>query len=93
MIISCLIGRFLPVKFTNKIIGSEDVLLAGYWCQQYPSHSVGDLVFDRHGALILTAGDGASFTFRDYGQGGGAVATRSSRRFCKIRITLFRAAI
>jgi glucose/arabinose dehydrogenase len=34
-------------KLTN---GSEQVLLEG-WCQQYPSHSVGDLVFGDDGAL------------------------------------------
>jgi glucose/arabinose dehydrogenase len=40
------------------------------WCQQYPSHSVGDLVFGRDGALYVSAGDGASFTFTDWGQDG-----------------------
>jgi glucose/arabinose dehydrogenase len=40
------------------------------WCQQYPSHTVGDLVFGRDGALYASAGDGASFTFTDWGQRG-----------------------
>jgi glucose/arabinose dehydrogenase len=40
------------------------------WCQQYPSHSAGDLLFGRDGALYVSAGDGASFEFSDYGQGG-----------------------
>jgi glucose/arabinose dehydrogenase len=40
------------------------------WCQQYPSHSAGDLLFGRDGALYASAGDGASFEFSDYGQGG-----------------------
>ncbi len=43
------------------------------WCQQYPSHTVGDLVFGRDGALYASAGDGASFTFTDYGQEGSPV--------------------
>jgi glucose/arabinose dehydrogenase len=43
------------------------------WCQQYPSHSVGDLVFGRDGALYVSAGDGASFDWVDYGQDGDPV--------------------
>jgi hypothetical protein len=43
------------------------VLLNG-WCQQYTSHSVGSLAFDRTGALIVSGGDGASYTKVDYGQ-------------------------
>jgi glucose/arabinose dehydrogenase len=49
--------------------GSEEVLLED-WCQQYPSHSVGDLAFGADGALYASAGDGASFSFADYGQEG-----------------------
>ena len=40
------------------------------WCQQFPSHSVGDLAFGADGALYVSGGDGASFNFADYGQGG-----------------------
>src|SRR4029450_4287498 len=40
------------------------------WCQQYPSHSIGDLAFGPDGALYASAGDGASFNFADYGQDG-----------------------
>jgi PKD repeat protein len=40
------------------------------WCQQYPSHSVGDLAFGGDGALYVTGGDGASFNFADWGQDG-----------------------
>jgi PKD repeat protein/glucose/arabinose dehydrogenase len=43
------------------------------WCQQYPSHSVGDLVFGPGRALYVSAGDGASFNFPDYGQDGSPV--------------------
>ena len=53
----------------DTMTGSERVLLEG-WCQQYPSHSVGDLAFGADGALYASAGDGASFTFADYGQEG-----------------------
>ena len=40
------------------------------WCQQYPSHTVGDVVFGRDGSLYVSGGDGASFGFVDYGQDG-----------------------
>ena len=53
----------------NVMTGSEHVLLEDF-CQQYPSHSVGDIVFGRDGALYASAGDGASFNFVDYGQDG-----------------------
>jgi glucose/arabinose dehydrogenase len=49
--------------------GPEQVLIED-WCQQYPSHSVGSLDFGADGALYVSAGDGASFSFADYGQRG-----------------------
>jgi PKD repeat protein len=50
--------------------GSEKELAYG-WCQQFPSHSVGDLEFGADGYLYVSGGDGASFTGSDYGQLGG----------------------
>jgi glucose/arabinose dehydrogenase/PKD repeat protein len=49
--------------------GPEQVLIND-WCQQYPSHTIGDLAFGSDGALYVSAGDGASFTFTDFGQDG-----------------------
>jgi glucose/arabinose dehydrogenase len=49
--------------------GEEDVLVHD-WCQQYPSHSIGTMEFGRDGSLYVSGGDGASFTFVDYGQRG-----------------------
>ncbi|GAA4427550.1 hypothetical protein GCM10023148_31290 [Actinokineospora soli] len=49
--------------------GDERVLVED-WCQQYPSHSVGELAFGRDGYLYASAGDGASYVFADYGQDG-----------------------
>ena len=50
-------------------MGQEKVLVED-WCQQYPSHSMGDLAFGSDGALYASGGDGASFSFADYGQRG-----------------------
>ena len=57
--------------------GTEQVLIED-WCQQYPSHSLGSLVFGADGALYASAGDGASFTYTDYGQGGGTLPNTTS---------------
>jgi len=51
----------------NTMTGSEQVLLQD-WCQQFPSHSIGDIAFGADGMLYVTAGDGASFNAVDYGQ-------------------------
>jgi glucose/arabinose dehydrogenase len=48
---------------------SQTVLLED-WCQQFSSHSIGDLQFDSSGALYASGGDGASFNNADYGQFG-----------------------
>jgi glucose/arabinose dehydrogenase len=53
----------------DQMTGPEQVFIND-WCQQYPSHSVGDLAFGADGALYVTAGDGASFNFPDWGQDG-----------------------
>ena len=53
----------------NQMTGTEQVLVED-WCQQYPSHSIGDIAFGGDGALYVTGGDGASFNFADWGQDG-----------------------
>ncbi|MEQ8768793.1 MAG: DUF2341 domain-containing protein [Planctomycetota bacterium] len=55
----------------DQMVGQEEVLIEA-WCQQFPSHSIGDLHFGLDGALYVSAGDGASFNGVDYGQIGNA---------------------
>jgi glucose/arabinose dehydrogenase len=56
----------------NVMTGSEQVLVED-WCQQYPSHSIGTLIFGADGKLYASGGDGASYNFVDYGQDGSPV--------------------
>jgi PKD repeat protein len=65
----------------NTMTGNENVLLSG-WCQQFPSHSIGDLRFGTDGALYVTGGDGASFNNVDYGQYGGGSGSPTPKNPC-----------
>ena len=68
-VVSGRLSRLQADTTNNTMIGNEQVLIED-WCQQYPSHSVGDLAFGADGALYVSGGDGASFNFADYGQDG-----------------------
>ena len=57
----------LNVDTNNLLVGPEQPLIDRAWCQQYASHSIGDLAFGADGMLYLSAGDGASYTFADQG--------------------------
>jgi len=67
----CVVGARLSrlTASGNAAVAPEFVMLED-WCQQYPSHSIGSLVFGSDGALYISGGDGASFNFVDYGQRG-----------------------
>jgi glucose/arabinose dehydrogenase len=62
-------GRLSRLTADGDHASAEQVLVED-WCQQFSSHSVGDLRFDAGGALYASGGDGASFLSPDYGQFG-----------------------
>jgi glucose/arabinose dehydrogenase len=66
-------GRLSRLTLSGNVATNEQVLIQG-WCQQFPSHSVGDLHFGADGALYVSGGEGASFTAADYGQFGGSLS-------------------
>ncbi len=54
----------------SNVMTQEQVLISD-WCQQYPSHSIGNLMFGPDGALYISGGEGANFNQEDWGQLGG----------------------
>lgn len=82
-VVSAQLAR-LTVDFSDLPIGPEDIeILIHDWCQQFPSHSIGDLVFGPDDALYVSAGDGASFGGTDFGNRGGTLSgTPTPRNPC-----------
>jgi PKD repeat protein len=75
-------GRLARLIANGEVMsGIMQVLLDG-WCQQYPSHSIGALAFGADGALYVSSGDGASFNWTDYGQGGGSSGSPTPKNPC-----------
>jgi glucose/arabinose dehydrogenase len=66
-------GRLSRLTASGDVMSGPEQVLIEDWCQQYPSHSIGDLGFGADGALYVSGGDGASFTFTDWGQDGSPV--------------------
>jgi glucose/arabinose dehydrogenase len=60
-------GRLVRLTDENDAGVAEKTLVEG-WCQQFSSHSIGDLNFGPEGALYASGGEGASFGEPDYGQ-------------------------
>jgi glucose/arabinose dehydrogenase len=71
----CLVtGRISRLQISGNVMTGTEQVLVHDWCQQFPSHSVGTLLFGRDGYLYASGGDGASFNNVDYGQYGATYA-------------------
>ena len=62
-------GRLSRLTITGGVMTAQTPLITD-WCQQYPSHSIGDLAFGADGALYVSGGEGAAWQFTDFGQKG-----------------------
>jgi glucose/arabinose dehydrogenase/PKD repeat protein len=67
-------GRLSRFAVSGSTISGPEQVLIEDWCQQFPSHSIGSLVFGPDGALYVSGGDGANFNSVDYGQWGGSLS-------------------
>jgi glucose/arabinose dehydrogenase/Ca2+-binding RTX toxin-like protein len=65
-------GRLVRLTLSGNSVTGQTTLITD-WCEQFPSHSIGDLVFGADGALYVSGGEGASFTYADWGQSGNPV--------------------
>jgi glucose/arabinose dehydrogenase len=74
--IDCLIsGRVVRITLNQATgvaaagaVEPPQQVLVQSWCQQFNSHSMGDLAFDSTGALLVSGGEGANYAEADYGQ-------------------------
>lgn len=63
-------GQLERITVGSNGVATERKALVHDWCQQFGSHSVGDVQMGPEGALYVSAGDGASFEAADTGQFG-----------------------
>ncbi|HEY6570404.1 MAG TPA: PQQ-dependent sugar dehydrogenase, partial [Candidatus Limnocylindrales bacterium] len=66
----CVVSSRVSRLTASGNVSTGETVLIEDWCQQFPSHSIGDLAFGPDGALYVSGGDGADFTVADYGQKG-----------------------
>ena len=67
----CIVSsRLSRLEISGDTMVGPEVVMINDWCQQYPSHSAGAISFGNDGMLYASGGEGASFTFTDYGQDG-----------------------
>jgi glucose/arabinose dehydrogenase len=64
-------GRLVRLTLNGNTVTDQKILVTD-WCQQFPSHSIGDLAFGSDGSLYVSGGEGASFNYSDWGQTGNA---------------------
>jgi glucose/arabinose dehydrogenase len=65
-------ARLSRLTISGGVMTAQTPLITD-WCIQYPSHSIGDLAFGPDGKLYVSGGDGATWSFTDYGQEGDPV--------------------
>jgi PKD repeat protein/glucose/arabinose dehydrogenase len=76
-------GRLTRVTLgSDGLMSGSELELVHDWCQQFPSHSMGTLVFGADGALYASGGEGASFNVNDYGQLGGSPGSPTPKNPC-----------
>ncbi len=66
-------GRLVRMTASGNVMSGSPTTLIDGWCQQWPSHSMGDLNFGPDGKLYVSAGEGANFDNPDWGQYGGSL--------------------
>jgi len=66
----CVVSARLSRLHAKRDRMIEEKVLIEDWCLQFNTHSVGDIGFGSDGALFMSGGDGASWTFADWGQRG-----------------------
>ncbi len=80
-VVSGRLSRLRADPATNKMVGTEKVLIED-WCQQFFTHSVGNLAFGSDGALYVSGGEGALPGSNDYGQLGGSSGSPTPKNPC-----------
>jgi glucose/arabinose dehydrogenase len=63
-------GRLSRLTASGSVMTGTELVLVHDWFQQYPSHSIGSVVFGADGYLYASGGEGASWIWADYGQDG-----------------------
>jgi glucose/arabinose dehydrogenase len=75
-------GRLVRFTANGNVAGGAPTTLVTDWCQQFPSHSLGALVFGPDGMLYASGGEGANFAGIDYGQRGGSAGSPTLANPC-----------
>ncbi len=63
-------GRLSRLTASGSVMSGTELVLVHDWFQQYPSHSIGSIVFGADGYLYASGGEGSSYNWADYGQDG-----------------------
>ncbi len=61
----------ITLDSNGLMVGSPESLVDDRWCYQFGAHAIGSVEMMEDGSLLVTSGEGASWTGTDYGQYGG----------------------